>query len=155
MKIGELARSTGTPVETIRYYEREGLLAAPGRTDGNYRVYSASQAERLSFIRHCRALDMSLDEVRVLLRFRDAPEQNCAGVNALLDEHIEHVARRVDELQALESQLQKLRAQCSKAETALECGILGELSRVPASKKEVIGVHVEGVHRHRQPQRPK
>ena len=147
VKIGELAKSTGTPVETIRYYEREGLLAAPVRSDGNYRVYGAPQAERLSFIRHCRALDMSLDEVRVLLRFRDAPEQNCAGVNALLDEHIQHVARRVVELQALERQLKKLRTQCRKTESALECGILGELSRVSTGKQATADVHIAGVRR--------
>ncbi len=88
MKIGELARVTGTPVETIRYYEREGLLAAPARTDGNFRIYEDTHAERLSFIRHCRSLDMSLDEIRILLRFKDAPGANCGDVNTLLDAHI-------------------------------------------------------------------
>ena len=68
MKIGELAEATGTQIETIRYYEREGLLPEPGRSTGNYRIYDRVHADRLSFIRHCRALDMNLDEIRVLLR---------------------------------------------------------------------------------------
>ena len=110
MKIGELARVTGTPVETIRYYEREGLLAAPARTDGNFRIYEDTHAERLSFIRHCRSLDMSLDEIRILLRFKDAPGANCGDVNTLLDAHIVHVAARIRELRVLERQLKSLRA---------------------------------------------
>ena len=109
MKIGELARVTGTPVETIRYYEREGLLAAPARTDGNFRIYEDTHAERLSFIRHCRSLDMSLDEIRILLRFKDAPGANCGDVNTLLDAHIVHVAARIRELRVLERQLKSLR----------------------------------------------
>ena len=68
MKIGELATLTNTQIETIRYYEREGLLAEPRRSEGNYRIYGSAHAERLSFIRHCRGLDMTLDEIRVLLR---------------------------------------------------------------------------------------
>lgn len=83
LRIGELAQRTGTQVETIRYYEREGLLPEPARSEGNYRLYDRAHAERLSFIRHCRSLDMTLDEIRVLLQFRDAPEQNCGEVNAV------------------------------------------------------------------------
>ena len=67
LKIGELAKRTGCPVETIRYYEREALLAAPRRSEGNYRLYDDAHAERLQFIRHCRSLDMTLDEIRSLL----------------------------------------------------------------------------------------
>jgi DNA-binding transcriptional MerR regulator len=71
MRIGELAQASGTPVETIRFYEREGLLPTAARTEGNYRIYTPHHAERLAFIRQCRSLDMTLDEVRVLLRFKD------------------------------------------------------------------------------------
>lgn len=149
MKIGALAKATGTPVETIRYYEREELLAAPARSEGNYRVYSETQAQRLAFIRHCRSLDMALDEIRALLRFRDAPEENCAGVNALLDEHIGHVAERIMQLQSLEKQLKKLRAECRKAEAAAHCGILGELAKKPALRhgRAAHGTtHLAGTH---------
>lgn len=129
LKIGELARQTGCPVETIRYYEREGLLPAPARSEGNYRLYGGNHVERLSFIRRCRSLDMTLDEVRVLLRFHDAPDQNCEAVNDLLDTHIGHLAVRIDELQRLETQLRALRRQCGKARQAKDCGILNELSQ--------------------------
>ena len=75
MTIGELARRTGCGIETIRYYEHEGLLPKPGRTSGNFRRYGQEHAELLSFIRHCRSLDMALNEIRILLRFRSAPDE--------------------------------------------------------------------------------
>ena len=90
MKIGQLAQQTGTPVDTIRYYEREGLLPRAARTEGNYRIYDAVHLERLAFIRRCRSLDMTLDEIRVLLCFRDRPLESCKDVNTLLDAHIDH-----------------------------------------------------------------
>ena len=64
MRIGEVAQATGTSIETIRYYEREGLLPAPARSEGNYRIYEAAHVDRLLFIRHCRRLDMTQDEIR-------------------------------------------------------------------------------------------
>lgn len=132
LKIGELARQTGCPVETIRYYEREGLLPAPGRSAGNYRLYGDRHVERLSFIRRCRSLDMTLDEVRVLLHFHDAPDENCETVNALLDTHIGHVAARIEELRQLEEQLRDLRRQCGESRQARDCGILNKLSMLPS-----------------------
>lgn len=147
MKIGELAKKTGTQVETVRYYEREGLLPTPVRTEGNYRIYGASHVERLSFIRHCRSLDMTLGEIRTLLGFKDAPEDNCEQVNILLDEHIGHVAQRIQELRALEQQLKDLRAQCQETQQAAHCGILSELSSVSrAQPAQVSSAHVHGTH---------
>ena len=108
MRIGNLAEATGTAIETIRFYEREGLIPAARRADNNYRVYTSAHTERLAFIRHCRNLDMTLDEVRALLKFKDAPQQDCGEVDALLDEHIGHVAQRIRELRALEKQLREL-----------------------------------------------
>ena len=128
MRIGELARQTGCQVETIRYYEREGLLPAPARSRGNYRRYGEEQLERLRFIRHCRSLAMSLDEIRLLLGFKDAPEGECDEVNSLLDEHIRHVADRIAELRALQKQLRELRSLCRSVQTAKDCGILKELA---------------------------
>jgi len=150
MKIGELAVLANTPVETIRFYEREALLPPPGRTAGNYRVYEAVHVERLAFIRHCRSLDMTLDEIQVLLRLRDAPAQNCIEVKQLLDEHIGHVAERIRELRALEGQLKALREQCRDGTTARDCGILKELSREAdaGKRRPKPASHVRGVHRH-------
>lgn len=148
MKIGELAQCTNTQVETIRFYEREGLLAAPGRSDGNYRIYGDEHAQRLSFIRHCRGLDMTLDEIRVLLRFKDAPTENCREVNELLDEHIGHVAKRVRELRQLEKQLKSLRETCLGAQDAQHCGILNELTAISKKPSKSSGRegHVHGAH---------
>ncbi|MHB8893610.1 MAG: Cd(II)/Pb(II)-responsive transcriptional regulator [Candidatus Geothermincolia bacterium] len=129
MRIGELAEITGTRIETIRYYEREGLLASPERTEGNFRIYAHAHAERLSFIRHCRSLDMTLDEIRTLLRFKDAPTENCGDVNMLVDEHIGHVAARIRELRALEKQLRGLRELCHEVRETAHCAILKELSK--------------------------
>ena len=148
LKIGELARRADCPVETIRYYEREGLLSQAVRSSGNYRIYNEKQVERLLFIRHCRYLDMALDEVKLLLKFCDAPRESCFEVNALLDEHIGHVAERVTELQALEKRLKQLRRMCKRAQATKDCGILNELtnaaSHVPRHSRTT--GHVRGTH---------
>jgi Cd(II)/Pb(II)-responsive transcriptional regulator len=146
MKIGDLSKLTKTQVETIRYYEREGLLPEPDRTEGNYRIYGEAHAERLAFIRHCRNLDMALDEIRQLLRFKDDPASDCGDVNALLDEHIGHVASRIRELRALEKQLKSLRERCCEAQAAANCGILGELSRPIEKLKTTEHSHILGTH---------
>lgn len=157
MKIGELAAATNTQVETIRYYERAGLLAAPRRTEANYRMYGTAHVERLSFVRHCRGLDMTLDEIRVLLRFKDAPTENCREVNELLDEHIGHVAERIRELRQLERQLKSLRETCLGGQDAEHCGILHELTESAKSPAMSLSreTHVHGVHPPRRGQQPR
>ena len=148
LKIGELARRAGCPAETIRYYEREGLLAQPARTAGNYRVYSSTHMERLSFIRNCRSLDMTLDEIRQLLRVQELPQENCEAAHRLLDEHIAHVGTRIAELQRLERQLKALRRRCGPARMKAQCGILDDLGRSTVGKaKKGPAAHVRGVHR--------
>ena len=82
IRIGELAQRTGCEVVTVRFYEKEGLLPAPARSSGNYRLYSEAHIERLQFIRHCRSLDMSLGEIRALLGLRDKPLRDCGEVTA-------------------------------------------------------------------------
>lgn len=128
MKIGELAQAAATQVETIRYYEKQGLLPVPARSQGNYRIYGAQHLERLQFIRHGRSLDLSLDEVRTLLRFKDAPQRDCGEVNTLLDAHIDHVDQRLRELRTLQRQLKALRTQCRAVQDSAHCGILAEMS---------------------------
>ena len=148
LRIGELAKRANCQIETIRYYEREGLLRAPERTEGNYRMYQDAHVQRLRFIRQCRSLDMALDEIRTLLGFCDAPEKNCGEVNALLDEHIGHVTRRIAELKTMEKQLKELRRQCIKAQAARHCGILNELTQAAHGRvqREPRAGHVSGVH---------
>lgn len=128
MKIGELAKKAGCQVETVRYYEREGLLPEPARTEGNYRVYSQNHLERLVFIRNCRTLDMTLEEIQRLLALRDLPHESCAGINSLVDEHIEHVQARIDSLMALRDQLSELRDRCHGPKEAEDCGIIRQLN---------------------------
>ena len=150
MKISELARAAYTQSETIRYYEREGLLPEPARTGANYRSYNSDHLERLAFIRHCRSLDMTLAEVRTLLHFKDAPEENCAEVNGLLDAHVGHVVKRIKELRALEKELRALRLQCASSQQAADCGILEGLEQAarqapPATGRGRPG-HIHGAH---------
>ena len=127
MRIGEVATLTETPVDTIRYYERLGLLPAPARTSSNYRSYSAAQIERLHFIRRCRSLDMSLAEIRSLLVFCDQPQRHCHDVNAVLDAHIRQVDQRIEELSRLAGELKQLRAVCRAPGRAADCRILNVL----------------------------
>lgn len=127
MRIGELGQATGVDIETIRYYERVGLLPAPVRQANGYRAYGPAHVERLAFIRHCRALDIPLAEVRRLLDFLDRPSSDCGNVNRLIDEQIARVRARLRSMQALERQLQRLRARCDAEHGMAECGILHEL----------------------------
>ena len=148
--IGELAKRTSCQAETIRYYEREGLLPPPARSPGNYRQYDTTHVERLSFIRHCRSLDMTLDEIRALLDFRDAPTRDCAAVSALLDEHVRHVADRISELRRLQRQLRQLRGLCAQPGKAERCGILNAMSRASSGAAAPgSSAHVHGTHRRR------
>lgn len=155
MKIGELATAAQTPVETIRFYEREGLLPAPARGESsNYRVYEAHHVQRLLFIRRCRGLDMALDEVRTLLNFMDQASGDCSEVNQVLDTHIGHVSARIQELRALEKELKALRSHCLSGNTGPACGILQALAQPAATTHHTAPPpsaphqHVGAVHRH-------
>jgi Cd(II)/Pb(II)-responsive transcriptional regulator len=148
LRIGDLAERLKVPAETIRYYEKEGLLPAPRRTAGNYRVYGAAHIDRLAFIRNCRALDMTLQEVRELLRLRDAPDEECVGVNALVDDHIQHVQDKIAELRKLESMLTALRHRCGSNRSAGECGILETLTTVAVPTATSHGPHAPAANRH-------
>jgi Cd(II)/Pb(II)-responsive transcriptional regulator len=147
LRIGALAERAQCQAETIRYYEREGLLPIPPRSQGNYRLYGPAHIERLSFIRHCRSLDMTLDEIRTLLNFCDAPMSNCAQVSSVLDQHIHHVADRISQLRHLERQLKELRNQCASPGHAAGCGILKEMSRAAKRGQRALAPgHVHGSH---------
>jgi len=129
MRIGELAKVAGCQAETVRFYEQKGLLPPPVRSEANYRLYDATHAARLHFIRRCRALGMSLDEVQVLLDFHDHPDRPCGGVDELVDQHIAQVDRQIAELSTLRSELSRLRAQCDSTRRAASCEILRQLAR--------------------------
>ncbi|WP_323004166.1 Cd(II)/Pb(II)-responsive transcriptional regulator [Denitromonas sp.] len=130
MQIGELARACGVDVDIIRYYEKEGLLPVATRAPNGYRLFGPQHAERLAFIRHCRALDMPLAEIRHLIEVADHPDADCGDVNALIDAQLDTVRERIKAMQALEAQLMTLRARCGEQRAVEACGILKELMAV-------------------------
>lgn len=141
MKIGELAKATHCPVETIRYYEKEGLLPEPARTASNYRTYDDSHVTRLRFIRNCRSLDMTHEEIRALLTFMDRHADDCSGVNQLLDDHINHVDIRIAELTQLK-ELQGIRARCQEDQPVDDCGIIQSLTALETEPVRPRRTHV-------------
>lgn len=139
MRIGELSDATGVDIETIRYYEKAGVLPLPERTDNGYRSYGKTQLERLAFIRHCRALDMPLAEVKRLLDFVAHPDADCGDIDRLINEQLARVRARLNSMQMLEKQLAALSVRCSADHRAGECGILHEL--VAAAHGEACACH--------------
>ncbi len=146
MQIGKLARATDTSVETIRYYEREGLLPRARRSANNYRDYGADHLERLTFIRGCRALDMSLDEIRTLLALADGLPEDCSGVNDLLDAHIAHVDERISAMVALRSELRAMRDACAQPADLADCTIMRKLREGSPAEARRQRAHVRGAH---------
>ncbi|WP_233270227.1 Cd(II)/Pb(II)-responsive transcriptional regulator [Stutzerimonas stutzeri] len=128
MRIGALSKSAGVDVETIRYYERIGLMPAPVRGANGYRAYSPEQLAHLVFIRHCRALDIGLADIRRLLDFSNQPDARCGDINQLIDQQLQRVRTRLESLHALERQLKALRGCCAGDLPIQGCGILNELN---------------------------
>ncbi|HUX19403.1 MAG TPA: Cd(II)/Pb(II)-responsive transcriptional regulator [Acidithiobacillus sp.] len=139
MLIGELGQATGVDIETIRYYEKTGLLPAPERSSNGYRTYGPAHLERLAFIRHCRALDISLADVKRLLGFVALPNSDCGDIDRLIDAQLDRVKARLKSMRALERQLTALRGRCGSSHVAGECGILHEL--VSAAHGEACACH--------------
>lgn len=127
LSIGELARRTGTKVETVRYYERAGLLPQPPRTEGNYRSYGSEHLGRLSFIRRARDLGFSLDQVRALLDLADQRERSCAAVDRITQQHLAEVERKLADLTSLRRELRSLLDQCRHG-TVADCRIIEALA---------------------------
>ena len=139
MKISELSRATGVDVDTIRYYEKAGLLPPPAREANGYRHYGSDHLERLAFVRHCRALDMSLADTQRLLEFAGGAPDAGADLDALIEGQLQRVRARLKSLRALERQLVQLRKRCDADHAAHECGILQEL--VSAAHGEACACH--------------
>ena len=128
--VGELAKATATKAETVRYYERIGLMPDPARTGGNYRAYTRGHLERLSFIRRARDLGFSLDQVRALLHLADDRTQSCAEVDRIANLHLKEVDRKIADLVSLGSELRQLIDKCRHG-TIAECRILKALGPAP------------------------
>jgi Cu(I)-responsive transcriptional regulator len=127
MKIGELAARTGANVETVRYYERIGLLPPPVRTTSNYRDYGPEHAERLSFIRQARGLGFDIADIRSLLDLGAEPDQDCGHVDQLATGHLRAVERKIEQLEQLRQELNRMLSQCRGGRIA-DCRILEALS---------------------------
>jgi len=125
-RIGEAARRSGVSAANIRFYEKEKLLPPGARADNRYRLYSAADVHRLRFIRLCRAMDMSLGEVRTLVALNAQPPTDTHAACHTLDEHLAHVRARRKELQALEQDLRALRSRCDGTDDA-HCHVLDAL----------------------------
>ena len=125
-RIGEAARRSGVSAANIRFYEKAQLLPPGTREDNRYRVYNAADIHRLRFIRLCRAMDMSLDEVRTLVALDAQPPADTHAACHTLDEHLAHVRARRRELQALEVDLRELRGRCDGTDDA-HCHVLDAL----------------------------
>ncbi|MCO6440859.1 MAG: helix-turn-helix domain-containing protein [Nitrococcus mobilis] len=126
MHIGELAFRTGVNIETIRYYEREGILPAPARAANNYRTYSDRHLRRLHFVRRVRGLGFTLEEVRVLLSMIDGGDYTCAEVKTLGEQHLADIRKKIADLRRMEHALSELVARCSGERTP-DCSMLETL----------------------------
>jgi len=139
MRIGELAKRSDCDVETVRFYERSGLLEAPAREANGYRSYTDAHLTQLNFIRHCRSLGIGLPEVRSLRSFQTNPDLACADINALIDRQIARIHQKIEALGLLEEQLHALRATYQANRSASECGILRNLAQ--AAEGEACSCH--------------
>ena len=138
MKLDELAKATGCEVETIRCYKREGLPAAPARSEAGCRQHAVDQ---LNFVRHCRSLDMSLVDMRRLAARAVDAVAACDEVNATVDTHIDRVRLKLASLHALKAQLVKFRAQCVALKRGTPCQIVASLQK--AAQDERCACHAE------------
>jgi DNA-binding transcriptional MerR regulator len=126
VKIGELANATTTNVETVRYYEKIGLLPPPARTPANYRAYGGEHLARLSFIRRARELGFTLEAVRELLTLSDDKAQSCEAVDGIARVHLTEIDRKVRDLKSLRSELSRVLGSCSHG-TVADCKIIETL----------------------------
>ena len=127
MTIGELARRTGAKVETVRYYERAGLLPPPARTAGNYRSFELEHLSRLNFILRARRLGFSLDQVRELLDLTHHQDRSCEAVDGIARQHLAEVEHKLAELSRLRDELTGVLGQCRRGVVA-DCRIIESLA---------------------------
>jgi DNA-binding transcriptional MerR regulator len=134
LTIGQLGQATDTKIETIRYYEKIGLLPAPRRTTGNYRSYATEHLRRLGFIRRARELGFSIEDVRELLKLAAHGEQPCEEVDKLVARHLETTEKKIEALTRLRRELRGTLALCKGGRVA-ECRVIQALSPAPANRK--------------------
>jgi len=128
ISIGDLAKGTGTKVVTVRYYEQIGLLPVPSRTAGNYRTYSNEHMRRLRFIRRCRDLGFTLDQIRDLLRLSSQKDEDCGEVDRITAQHLIEVEQKISDLKRLAKELRRLNNSCQGNGIIADCRIIEALS---------------------------
>lgn len=126
--IGELSKATGVKVVTIRYYEQVKVMPAPPRTAGNYRIYGREHLERLQFVRRCRDLGFTLDQVRDLLRLSVQWRMRCSGIDQITENHLKQIGAKIADLRSLASQLRRIKNGCPGKGRIADCRILAALS---------------------------
>lgn len=127
MKIGELSLKTGLSVDAIRFYEKQGLIKSQGRTEGGYREFSQDTVELLHFVSKCRALDISIPEIKKLLQVRSRSAKSCREANVVINDQLAKLRTRIRELKKLESQLSELQSVCKQELDPADCAIIKAL----------------------------
>ena len=148
--IGDLAKATGTKVVTIRYYEQIGLLPVPARTSGNYRAFTAEHVRRLRFIRRCRDLGFTLDQIRELLRLSAEGHQDCGDVDRITAEHLTEIEKKVSDLTRLADELRRLSKCCRGNGIIANCRIIEALSPEDDAKRSPTSMAVSSPPRRKQ-----
>lgn len=128
LTIGALAKRTGVNIETIRFYEKAGVLAPPPRTPGGHRVYGLDHLKRLSFVRRSREMGFTLDEVRALLGLVDSGRYTCAEVREITLHHLDSVRRKIADLRRLERVLAGTVEKCGGGQVP-DCPVIDALYR--------------------------
>jgi DNA-binding transcriptional MerR regulator len=126
--VGQLAAAAGTKAVTIRFYERQGLLASPERSPAGYRIYQPSDLSRLLFIRRCRRFGLPLESIQELLGLADHKDAPCAEIDSQIGRHLADVRERIRELHALEAELRRLSLCCAGVGAVRDCRIIESLS---------------------------
>ena len=142
--IGKLAKQANVHVETVRYYERRGLIPRPRRTVANYRLYSPENLRQVKFIKQAQALGFSLKEIKKLLTLRATPRARCADVRAYASQKIEDIDAKIRSLASMRKALQNLRDECSGKGLATECPILESLDSEPGTIEEQTKINPKG-----------
>ena len=127
--ISDLAKKTQLSTDTIRFYEKKKLIHASFRAENSYKYYDNETLKRLIFIKRCRALDMTLQEIVMLLEQIQHPERGCIIVDQMIEEHIQHVETRITELQSFRTELMQLRQSCKSDSTIDHCQIVKNLEK--------------------------
>jgi DNA-binding transcriptional MerR regulator len=143
--IGELSRRTGVKVPTIRYYEQVELLPRPLRTPGRQRRYGAAEVSRLNFIHHARDLGFGIETIRKLLGLSSRLDRSCAQIDRLARRHMFEVARRIDRLESLRAELQRMLSACSRGRVC-DCRVIQALSG-PVRLDAATGARRRGLRR--------